>query len=84
MFLFLSTSSDDDGSSGVVERQAGGVRSGLPQQKNAEASRSSKQAIGLNTYISVGVLAIGLLLLNYIRSFMSSGEKLGNYNNNEI
>ncbi len=76
-----------------MERQAGGVRSGLPQgegtmmekKKNAEASRGSKGAIGLNTYIFVGVLAIGLLLLNYIRSaFLSSGEKLGNNNNNEI
>ena len=71
-----------------MERQAGGVRSGLPQgegtKKNAEASRGSKGAIGLNTYIFVGVLAIGLLLLNYIRSFLSSGEKLGNNNINEI
>ena len=69
-----------------MERLAGGVRSGLPQgegtKKNAEASRGSKGAIGLNTYIFVGVLAIGLLLLNYIRSFLSSGEKLGNNNNN--
>ena len=72
-----------------MECQAGGVRSGLPQgegtKKNAEASRGSKGAIGLNTYIFVGVLAIiGLLLLNYIRSFLSSGEKLGNNNNNKI
>ena len=75
-----------------MERLAGGVRSGLPQgegtmmekKKNAEASRGSKGAIGLNTYIFVGVLAIGLLLLNYIRSFLSSGEKLGNNNINEI
>ena len=55
----------------------------MEKKKNAEASRGSKGAIGLNTYIFVGVLAIGLLLLlNYIRSFLSSGEKLGNNNNN--